>query len=93
MTFCVFPDLLAQAIILALLFDIANIAALDMFRIDFIGKSFSLFRVLNIYHVWSNRTSQMTVSRLVEFPDSSHTTLVVGDFNIYHLLPNPLHSH
>ena len=35
----------------------------------------------------------MTVSPLVAFPDLSYPTLVVGDFNIHHSLPDPLHSH
>ena len=32
----------------------------------------------------------MTVSPLVAFPDLSHPTLVVGDFNIHHPLSDPL---
>ena len=35
----------------------------------------------------------MTVSPLVAFPETSFTTLVVGDFNIHHPLPDPLRSH
>ena len=35
----------------------------------------------------------MSVSPLVAFPASSHPTLVVGDFNIHHPLPDPLRSH
>ena len=35
----------------------------------------------------------MTVSPLVAVPESSFPTLVVGDFNIHHPLPDPLRSH
>ena len=35
----------------------------------------------------------MTVSPLVAFPETSFRTLVVGDFNIHHPLPDPLRSH
>ena len=35
----------------------------------------------------------MTVSPLVAFPETSYPTLVVGDFNIQHPLPDPLRSH
>ena len=35
----------------------------------------------------------MTESPPVAFPDLSHPTLVVGDFNIHHPLPDPLRSH
>ena len=34
----------------------------------------------------------MTVSPLIAFPDLSYPTLAVGDFNIYHPLPDPLRS-
>ena len=35
----------------------------------------------------------MTVSPLVAFTEPSYPTLVVGDFNIHHPLPDPLRSH
>ena len=35
----------------------------------------------------------MTVSPLVAFPEPFYPTLVVGDFHIYHPLPDPLRSH
>ena len=35
----------------------------------------------------------MTVSPMVAFPDLSHPTLVVGDFNLHQPLPDPLRSH
>ena len=35
----------------------------------------------------------MTVSPLIAFPDLSHPTLLVGDFNIHHPLPDPLRYH
>ena len=46
-----------------------------MFRVDLFGKSFSHFRILNLYNLGTKRTSQMTVSTLVVFPDFSYPTL------------------
>ena len=63
-----------------------------MFGVGLFGKSFSHLRILNIYNLWTKRTSQMTVSALVAFLDLPHPTLVVGDFNIHHPLPDPLRS-
>ena len=85
--------LLAQATVLPAFFNRPDVAALDMFGIGLFGKSFSHFRILNIYNLWTKRTSQMTVSPLVAFPDLSHPTHVAGDFNIHHPLPDPLRSH
>ena len=56
--------------------------ARDMFEVDLFGKSFSYFRILNLYNLWTKRTSQMTVSPLVAFLETSDPTLVVGDFKI-----------
>ena len=67
--------------------------ALDMFGVDLFGKSFSHFHILNLYNLCTKRTSQMTVSPLVAFPDTSFPTLVVGDSNIRHPLSDPLRSH
>ena len=85
--------LLAQAIVLPALVERHNVDTLDLFGVDLFGKSFSHFRVLNLYNLWTKRTSQMTVSQLVAFPKPSYPTLVVGDFNIHHPLPDPLRSH
>ena len=85
--------LLAQAIVLAAFFDGSDVSALDVFGVDLFGKSFSHFRILNIYNLWTKRTSQMTVSPLVAFPEPSYPTLVVGDFNIHQPLPDPLRTH
>ena len=85
--------LLAQATVLSAVFDRPDVAALDVFGVDLFGKSFSHFRILNLYNLWTKRTSQMTVSPLVAFPETSFPTLVVGDFNIHHPLPDPLRSH
>ena len=85
--------MLAQARVLSAFFDRPDVAALDLFGVDLFGKSFSHFRILNIYNLWTNRNSQMTVSPLIAFPDLSHPTLVVGDFNIHHPLPDSLRSH
>ena len=92
LAFYVSTHLLAQATVLAAFFDRPDVVALDMFGVDLFGKSFSHFRILNLYNLWTKRTSQMTVSRLVAFPETSYPTLVVGDFNIHHPLPDPLRS-
>ena len=85
--------LLAQATVLPAFFDRPDVAALDVFGVDRFGKSFSHFRILNLYNLWTKRTSQMTVSPLVTFPETSFPTLVVGDFNIHYPLPDSLPSH
>jgi len=54
---------------------------------------FPVFLIINLYTLWTKRTSQMTVSPLVAFPDSLLPTLVVGDFNLNHCLPHPLRTH
>ena len=85
--------LLAQVTVLPTFFHRPDVAALDLFGVGLFGKSFSYFRILNIYNLWTKRTSQKTVSPLIAFPDLLHPTLVVGDFNIHHPLPDPLRSH
>ena len=85
--------LLAQATLLPAFFDRPDVVAHDRFGVDIFGKSFSHFPVLDLYNLWTKRTSPMTVSPLVAFPEPSYPTLVVRDFNIHHRLPNPLHSH
>ena len=91
--FYVSTFLMAQATVLPAFFNRPDVAALDLFGVGLFGKSFSHFRILNIYNLWTRRTSQMMVSPLIAFPDLSHPTLVVGDFNIHYPLPDPLHSH
>ena len=91
--FYVSSYLLAQATVLPAFFDRPDVITLAVFRGDLFGKSFSHFRVLNLYNLWTKRTSQMTVSPLVAFPEPSYPTLVVGDFNIHHPLPDFLCSH
>ena len=85
--------LLAQATVVPSFFDRPDVAALDVFGVNLFGKSFPHFRILNLYNLWTKSTSQMTVSPLIAFPVSSFPTLVVGDFNIHHPLPNPLRPH
>ena len=75
------------------LFDRPDVAALAVFGVDLFGKSFTHFRILNLYNLWTKRTSRMAVSPLVAFPEPSYPTLVVEDFNIHHPLPDPLRSH
>ena len=91
--FYVSTYLLAQATVLSAFFDRPDVATLDMFRVALFGKSFSHFRILNLYILWTKRTSHMTVFPLVAFAELSYPTLVVGDFNIHHPLPDPLRSH
>ena len=91
--FYVSTYLLAQATVLPAFFDRPGVVALDMFGVDLFRKSFSDFCILNLYNLWTKRTSQMTVSPLVSFPQTSYPTLVVGCFNIHHPLSDPLRSH
>ena len=91
--FYVSIHLLAQATVLPAFFDRPDVVVLDVSGVDLFGKSFSHFRILNLYNLWTKRTSQMTVSPLVAFPETSFPTLVVGDFHIHHPLPDPLRSH
>ena len=93
MAFYVSTPWLAQATVLPTFFDRPDVVALYLFGVDLFGKSLSHFRILNLYNLWTKRTSQMTVSPLVASPDTSFPTLVVGDFNIHHPLPDPLRSH
>ena len=58
-----------------------------------LGSRSLTFRILILYNLWTKRTSQMTVSPSVVFPEPSYPILVVGDFNIHHTLPDPLRSH
>ena len=76
--FYVSTHLLAQATVLPAFFDRPDVVALDVFGVDLFGKSFSHFRILNLYNLWTKRTSQITVSPLVAFPETSYPTLVVG---------------
>ena len=91
--FYVSTYLLAQATVLPAFFDRPDVVALDGFGVDLFGRSFSHFRILNLFNLWTNRTSQMTVSPLVAFPETSFPTMVMGDFNIHHPLPDLLRSH
>ena len=70
-----------------------DVAALNVFGVDLFGKSFSHFRILNLYNLWTKRTSQMTLSPRVAFLVSSFPTHVAGDFDIYSPLPDPLRTH
>ena len=85
--------LLAQATVLPAFFDSPDVAAFEEFRVDLFGKLFSHFRILNLYILWTKRTSLMMVSLLVAFPEPSYPTLVVRDSNIHHPLPDSLRSH
>ena len=69
--FYVSTHLLAQATVLPAFFDRPDVVALDVFRVDLFGNSFSPFRILNLYNLWTKRTSQMTMSPLVAFPETS----------------------
>jgi len=69
------------------------IAALDLFGVDLCGGSFTQFRILNLYNLWSQRSSVRTVLPDVSFPDDGFPFLVVGDFNIHHPLADPLRSY
>ena len=49
--------LLAQATVLPAFFDRPDVVALDVFGVDLFGKSFSHFRILTLYNLWTKRTS------------------------------------
>ena len=85
--------MLAQATVLPSFFNRPDVSALDVYWVDLFGKSFTHFRILNLYNIWTKGPSQKTVSPLVTFPEPSYPILVVGDFNIYHPVPDPLRSH
>ena len=55
--FYVSTYLLAQATVLPAFFDRPDVVALDVFGVDLFGKSFSHFRILNLYNLWTKRTS------------------------------------
>jgi len=78
--------------VLPRVFDRPDVVALDLFGVDLFGGSFSQFRILNLYNLWSRRSSVRTVSPDLVFPDDGFPLLVVGDFNIHHLLADPLRS-
>ena len=91
--FYVSTHLLAKAPVVPAFFDWPDMVALDVFGVDLFGKSFSHFRILNLYNLGTKRTRQMTVSPLFAFPKTSFPTGVVWDFNIHHPLTEPLRSH
>ena len=93
MAFYVSTFLFAHATVLPAFFDWPDIAALDLFGVSLLGKSFSHFRILNINNLWTKRTSQMRVSSLIAFPHLFHPTLVAGNLKIHHSLHDPLRSH
>ena len=45
--------LLAQPMVLPAFFDRPVVAALDVFRVDLVGKSFSHFWFLNLHNLWT----------------------------------------
>ena len=54
--FYVSTCLVAQATVLPAFFDRPDVVTLDVFGVDLFGKSFSHFRMLNIYNLWTKRT-------------------------------------
>ena len=68
--FYVSTHLLAQATVLPAFFDRPDVITLNVFGVDLFGKSFSHFRILNLYNLWTKRTWQMTVSPLVAFSEN-----------------------
>src|SRR6266403_2332335 len=82
--FYISSRLQAMATVLPCFFDRSDVAALDIFGVDLFGKSFSQFRILNLYNLWSRNPGHMTVSPQLAFPTTEVPLLVVGDFNIHH---------
>jgi len=83
----------SYATILPRFFDRSDVAALDLFSVDLFGGSFTQFRILNLYNLWSQRSSARTFSPDLSFPDDGFPLLVVGDFNIHHPLADPLRAY
>jgi len=84
---------LSYAMVLPRFVDRPHVAALDLFGVDLFGGSFTQFRILNLYNLWSQRSSVRTVPPDLSFPDDGFPLLVVGDFNIHHPLADPLRSY
>ena len=91
--FSVSSSFLSYATVLPRFFDRPDVAALDFFGVGRFGGSFTQFRILNLYNLWSQRSSVRTVSPDLSFPDDGFPLLVVGDFNIHHPLADPLRSY
>jgi len=84
---------LSNATVLPRFFDRPDVAALDLFGVDLFGGSFTQFRILHLYNLWSQCSSVRTVPPDLSFPDDGFPLLVVGNFNIHHLLADPLRSY
>jgi len=84
---------MSYATVLPSFCDRPDVVALDLFEVDLFGASFTQFRILNLYNLWSQRSSVSTVSPDLSFPDDGFPLLVVGDFNIQHPLADPLRSY
>jgi len=91
--FYVASGFLSYATVLSRFFDRPDVPALDLFGVDLFGGSFTQFRILNLYNLWSQCSSVRTVPPDLSFPDDGFPLLVVGDFNIHHPLPDLLRSY
>jgi len=78
--FYVSSSFLSYATVLPRFIDRPDVAVLDLFGIELFGGSFTQFRILNLYNLWSQRSSVRTVSPDLSFPDDGFPLLVVGDF-------------
>ena len=91
--FYVSTMLLSHVTVLPLFFDPYDVAALDIYGSDLFSSSFTQFCILNVYNLRPPHAGSMTVSLVVSLPEVDFPLLVVGDFNIYHPLSDPLWAH
>jgi len=91
--FYISSSFLSYATVLPSFFDRSDVAALHLFGVELFGGSLTQFGILNLYNLWSQRSSVSTVPPDLSFPDDGFPLLVVGDFNIHHPLADPLRSY
>jgi len=84
---------LSYATVLPMFFERPDVAPLDLFGVDLFGGSFTQFRILNLYNLWSQRSNVRTVLPDFAFPDDGFPLLVVGNFNIHHCLADRLRAY
>jgi len=84
---------LSYATFIPRFFDRPDVAALHLCGVDLFGRSFTQFRILNLYKLWSLRSSVRTIPPDLSFPDDCFPLLVVRDFNIHDPLADPLRAY
>jgi len=69
---------LSYGTVLPRFFDRPHVAAMDLFGVDLFGGSFNQLHILNLYNLWSQRSSVTTVPPDLSFPDDGFPLFVVG---------------